>query len=96
MQATPETEVPTQLGEWKIERKLGEGGMGSVYLGRSENSGVLAAIKVLPKALALLNASYRERFFREASLAARRISMRQRVEAATNGGAQGQKEGEDL
>jgi len=71
MQATPDTETPTQLGEWKIERKLGEGGMGSVYLGRSENSGLLAAIKVLPKSLAMLNARYRERFFREASIASR-------------------------
>jgi len=71
MQDTPETGVPTQLGEWQIKYKLGEGGMGSVYLGRSRSSDLLAAIKVLPKSLALRDARYRERFFREASVAAR-------------------------
>ena len=71
MQATPHTGAPTQLGEWEIDRKLGEGGMGSVYLGRSKRTGLSAAIKVLPKSLALRDSRYRERFFREASLAAR-------------------------
>jgi serine/threonine-protein kinase len=64
-------EVPERIGDWQIERRLGEGGMGSVYLGRSQSTGLEMAVKVLPKGLAMRDDRYRERFFREASIATR-------------------------
>ena len=44
--------LPERIGDYKIERKLGQGGMGMVYLGRHEQTGELVAIKVLPASLA--------------------------------------------
>ena len=44
--------LPKQIGAYRIERKLGQGGMGTVYLGKHENTGKLAAIKVLPASMA--------------------------------------------
>jgi len=43
---------PERVGQYEIERKLGAGGMGAVYLGRHSVTGQLAAIKVLPASLA--------------------------------------------
>lgn len=43
---------PTQVGPYAIERKIGAGGMGTVYLGRHRETGRLAAVKVLPPSLA--------------------------------------------
>jgi serine/threonine-protein kinase len=56
---------PRSLGEFRILRRLGEGGMGSVYLGYHEQQGCQVAIKVLADNLAL-NQSYVDRFYREA------------------------------
>jgi serine/threonine-protein kinase len=53
------------LGEFRILRRLGEGGMGSVYLGYHEGQGRQVAIKVLPDHLAS-NPAYVDRFYREA------------------------------
>jgi serine/threonine-protein kinase len=53
------------LGEYRILRRLGEGGMGSVYLGYQEGAGRHVAIKVLPDHLAGNQASL-DRFYREA------------------------------
>ncbi len=44
--------LPERIGDYKIERKLGQGGMGTVYLGRHEQTGQLVAIKVLPASMA--------------------------------------------
>ena len=44
--------LPERIGDYKIERKLGQGGMGTVYLGKHEQTGELVAIKVLPASLA--------------------------------------------
>lgn len=44
--------LPERIGDYKIERKLGQGGMGTVYLGKHEQSGELVAIKVLPASMA--------------------------------------------
>ncbi|HZI42546.1 MAG TPA: serine/threonine-protein kinase [Gemmatimonadaceae bacterium] len=56
-------------GEYSLERELGRGGMGIVYLAREVQLNRLVAIKVLPSALAE-RPELRERFVREARMAA--------------------------
>ena len=56
-------------GEYSLERELGRGGMGIVYLAREVQLDRLVAIKVLPAALAERN-DVRERFLREARTSA--------------------------
>jgi serine/threonine-protein kinase len=56
-------------GEYSLERELGRGGMGIVYLARDVQLDRQVAIKVLPTALAA-RADLRERFMREARTAA--------------------------
>ncbi len=56
-------------GEYSLQRELGRGGMGIVYLARDVQLDRDVAIKVLPPALAETTAS-RERFLREARIAA--------------------------
>jgi eukaryotic-like serine/threonine-protein kinase len=53
------------LGEFRLLRPLGEGGMGLVYLGYHEGENRQVAIKVLADHLAS-NQSYIDRFYREA------------------------------
>jgi serine/threonine-protein kinase len=53
------------LGEFRLLRRLGEGGMGSVYLAYKEDAAQQFAIKVLSDQLAL-NRAYLDRFHREA------------------------------
>ncbi len=43
---------PERIGPYLIEKKIGSGGMGNVYLGRQETTGLEAAVKVLPASLA--------------------------------------------
>ena len=57
-------------GQYSLERELGRGGMGVVYLAREVSLERLVAIKLLPPALATRPA-LRERFLREARTAAR-------------------------
>jgi serine/threonine-protein kinase len=52
------------LGDFRILRRLGEGGMGAVYLAYHQAEDRQVAIKVLPKGLASNQAS-RDRFYRE-------------------------------
>lgn len=54
-----------------IEKLLGKGGMGAVYLARHELLDTLYAIKVLYPNIARSNASYIKRFLREAKIATR-------------------------
>jgi eukaryotic-like serine/threonine-protein kinase len=56
---------PRNLGDYRILRRLGEGGMGAVYLAYHEREGKQVALKVLPDALAS-NQAYVDRFYREA------------------------------
>lgn len=60
-------ELQTALaGEYSLERELGRGGMGIVYLAREVQLNRLVAIKVLPSS----QPGLRERFVREARMAA--------------------------
>ncbi|GJM26977.1 MAG: hypothetical protein DHS20C16_33920 [Phycisphaerae bacterium] len=59
-----------QLGDFRIIRELGRGGMGIVYEAEQESLGRRVALKVLPQQL-LLNSSQVRRFEREARTAAR-------------------------
>ncbi|MFJ8489945.1 bifunctional serine/threonine-protein kinase/ABC transporter substrate-binding protein [Streptomyces sp. NPDC094038] len=60
---------PSAVGGFRLLRRLGAGGMGVVYLGRSE-TGALAAVKVI-RAQGAADDGFRARFAREAELAAR-------------------------
>jgi eukaryotic-like serine/threonine-protein kinase len=53
------------LGEYRILRRLGEGGMGAVYLGYDGTTRRTVALKVLNEAL-VSNQNYIDRFYREA------------------------------
>ena len=55
---------PPQIGKYLIVRRLGHGGMGTVYLGRDPNLGRQVAVKVLREPLA--DDELLQRFLREA------------------------------
>src|SRR5437762_7765370 len=57
-------------GRYSIDRELGRGGMGVVYLAREVHLDRWVAIKLLPPARAA-DATLRDRFLREARLAAK-------------------------
>src|SRR5688572_24086670 len=58
----------TELGTYKLMKKLGEGGMGAVYLALDPASQRHVAVKVLPRHLGT-NAEFVKRFRREAEAA---------------------------
>jgi WD40 repeat protein len=62
---------PAQIGPYRIERRLGAGGMGVVYLGRDPGNGDAVAVKVIRPELAE-HPNIRARLRREAR-AARRV-----------------------
>src|SRR5439155_11217298 len=62
--------VPAQIGEYRIIREIGRGGMGVVYEAEQEALGRRVALKVLPAHL-LSNETLRARFHRESHAAAK-------------------------
>jgi predicted Ser/Thr protein kinase len=66
----PDPLLDTVLGKVLLKRVLGEGGMGTVYLGRHLTLDIDVAVKVLPPNLAQRNQAFIERFLREARTAA--------------------------
>jgi len=71
MQDDMTPDMPEAVGQVKIVKKIGEGGMGSVYLGKHQTLDIPLAVKLLPKHIDLKDPEYSQRFFREARIAAR-------------------------
>ena len=67
--ATTEAEMPAQLGDFRVQREIGRGGMGVVYLAEQHSLGRLVALKVLAPEL-MASPRTVERFRREAQAAA--------------------------
>lgn len=68
-QPPPEDGSPKRLGKYVIDRKIGQGGMGAVYLGRDSDLKRQVALKVLPRDKAE-NPTLVKRFKAEAQAAA--------------------------
>src|SRR5262249_49956789 len=69
-EAAPPAPALQQLGDFRILREVGQGGMGVVYEAEQVSLGRHVALKVLPRNL-LLDARAKRRFEREAKSAAR-------------------------
>ena len=74
---------PDQVGPYRIERKIGAGGMGNVYLGVHKVTGKTAAVKVLPPSMARED-GFVQRFHREIE-SLRKLSNRHIVELYEDG-----------
>src|SRR5688572_11676976 len=76
------------LGPFRLLKKLGEGGMGSVYLGEDTRNGRKVAVKVLPRRSRGADPDALARFRREAA-AAMKLSHPNLVRATAAGEARG-------
>jgi len=74
---------PDHVGPYRIERKIGAGGMGNVYLGVHNVTGKTAAVKVLPASMAR-EEGFVQRFRREIE-SLRKLSNRHIVELYEDG-----------
>ena len=74
---------PDQVGPYRIERKIGAGGMGNVYLGVHRVTGKSAAVKVLPPSMAR-DDGFVQRFRREIE-SLRKLSNRHIIELYEDG-----------
>ncbi len=66
----PPPDLSVQIPGFKLEKRLGAGGMGDVYLARQESLDRLVAVKLLPPELAK-DKTYVEHFLKEARSAAK-------------------------
>jgi len=72
--SAPAAPEPQRLGRYQLEREIGRGAMGIVYLGRDTAINRMVAIKAIPLASEFSDAELveaRSRFFREAETAGR-------------------------
>lgn len=74
---------PEVIGPYRIDRKIGAGGMGNVYRGTHSDTGQVAAIKVLPASMARED-GFVQRFSREIG-ALKQLSNRHIVQLFGNG-----------
>ena len=77
---------PDQIGPYRIDEKIGAGGMGNVYRGTHTETGHAVAVKVLPASLAR-EPGFIERFTREIE-ALRKLKSRHIVELFDDGSTQ--------
>ncbi|MEW6357346.1 MAG: ATPase, T2SS/T4P/T4SS family [Planctomycetota bacterium] len=63
--------IGAKLGLLQIKEKLGQGGMGAVYMAINTSLDRMVAIKVLPEELVKNNPTFLDRFQREAKMAAK-------------------------
>ena len=70
LESPPDLPPPLRIGPYHVERELGRGGMGVVYLAHDSGLNRYVALKTLPP-VAAADATLRERLRREAEAAAR-------------------------
>jgi class 3 adenylate cyclase/tetratricopeptide (TPR) repeat protein/predicted Ser/Thr protein kinase len=68
--SSPVEELPESFGRYRVQRQLGRGGMGTVYLAQDTHLDRPVALKV-PHAALAADEALRERFYREARAAGR-------------------------
>jgi hypothetical protein len=66
-----ENDIPEIFGRCRIQKRLGEGAVGTVYLAEHQSLGIPVAVKVVPVRLLESRGQSAERFMREARMAAR-------------------------
>ncbi len=88
MSDTAKRQAITELGNYKLINRIGEGCMGSVYKAKRKDSEQMVAVKVLYPHLVRRNSIYLERFKRESQAAAKlkHPNMVQAIDYSTDKG----------